>query len=192
MEMMTMRGWAVLFVTIAMSACTTMEVSSEHDKSVNFSLLKTYLWVPVKHNSREKPSAQYQFLDTQIRAAVDRELSKRGFKKELKATPDFFIRYNVWAQTQTENDELSHWGQWKHRIGPMDEGLSPNLETTQTPRASDYKEGTLLLIISNGESQRSIWRGTAKTRVIPSDSQEKKKNKINKAVTDILAKFPPK
>lgn len=187
-----MRYLPVVLVAVAMSACSTMEISSEHDKSVNFSLLETYNWVPMKHKGEEKPSAQYQFLDTQIRAAVDRKLSEKGFEKELKGNPDFFIRYNVWAQTQTENDELSHWSQWKHRIGPVDEGIRPELGTTQEPRVSDYKEGTLLLIISDGESQRSIWRGTAKTRVIASDSQEKKENKINRAVTDILAKFPPK
>jgi hypothetical protein len=169
-----------------------MEISSEHDKSVNFSLLKSYLWAPVKHKGKEKPSAGYQFLDTQIRAAVDRRLSAKGYQKKLDGNPDFFIRYHVWAQTQTEDDELSHWSQWSHRIGPVDEGIRPDLDTTQGPRVRDYEEGTLLLIISDGESQRSIWRGTAKTRVVASDSQEKKKNKINRAVTDILAKFPPK
>lgn len=191
MEMAIMKYWTVVLVTVMMIACSTMEVSSEHDKSVNFSLLKTYLWEPQKHKSKGKPSARYQFLDTQVRAAVDSRLAAKGYEKKLSGNPDFLIRYHVRVQIQTDNDELSHWAQWRHRIGPVDEGLRPDLDTTQVSRMSDYEEGTLILVISDGKYQRSIWRGTAKTRVVASDSQEKKKSKINKAVTSILAQFPP-
>ncbi len=190
--MATLRYGLAVLLAVMLGGCSSMEVSSEHDKSVDFSSLKTYRWTPAKKKGKGKPSAQHQFLDAQVRTAVERELAAKGYVKQPEGNPDFFIRYHVWVQTQTDNDALSQWSQWQHRVGPVDEGLRPDRVGNQAHRVSDYEEGTLLLIVSDGELQRSIWRGTAKTRVISSDSQEKKKNKINKAITSILAKFPPK
>jgi hypothetical protein len=166
-----------------------MEVSSDYEKSVNFSALKTYRWTPKKEKGKGKPSAQYQFIDTQVRSAVERELTAKGFKKQPDGDPDFFIRYYVRVQTQTDNDELS---QWTPRIGPVDDDLRPDRFHGQTQRVSDYEEGTLLLVVADGQFQRSIWRGKAKAQVVPSDSEKNKKQKINEAVTRILAQFPPK
>ena len=190
--MTTVRYFLALWLAAMLGGCSSMEVSSDYEKSVNFSSFKTYRWTPEKKKGKGKPSTQHQFLDAQVRTAVERELAAKGYKKQPDGEPDFFIRYYVRVQTQTDNDELAQWSQWRHRIGPVDEGLRPDRVGGQAHRVSDYEEGTLLLVVSDGESQRSIWRGTAKARVVSSDSEEKKINKINKAVTSILAQFPPK
>jgi hypothetical protein len=54
-----------------------------------------------------------------------------------------------------------------------------------------YDEGTFLLDIVNSQTKKLIWRGTAMDTVQKSDSPEKREERMNKAVTDMLQKFPP-
>jgi hypothetical protein len=190
--MSVIRPCLAVLLAVALGGCSSMEVSSEYEKSVDFSSLKTYSWTPPKTKGQGSSSARFQFLDAQVRAAVERELAAKGYEKRSHGTPDFFIRYYAWAQTHSDSNELSQWSRWQYPRGPVDEGLRLESADERAPLVSDYDEGTLLLIVTDGASQRSIWRGTAKARLIPSESQEKQKRQIDEAVTRILAKFPPR
>lgn len=190
--MSVLRPCFAAWLAVMLIGCSSMEVSSDYEKSVDFSSLKTYRWAPLKTKGRGNTSEQFQLLDTQVHAAVERELAAKGYEKQLQGNPDFFIRYYVWVQTREDSNALSQWSQWQYRLDPVDVGLGLESGGGEAPLVSDFEEGTLLLMITDGESQRFIWRGTAKARLIPSEGQQQQKRQINEAVTRILAQFPPK
>lgn len=190
--MIYLKYYVLALLVVMLSACSTIEVSSEYDESIRFSDLKNYLWMPKKSKGQAEFSTRYKFLDSQIRAVVDSELTGKGYERQAVGTPDFFIRYSVWVESKTSDDALGHWAGWAPRIGPVDEGLQSNPGVWRTSRENDYEQGTLLLIISDGETRRAIWRGTAQARVLSSETKEEQGKKINEAVKKILARFPPK
>ncbi|MEN8131355.1 MAG: DUF4136 domain-containing protein [Pseudomonadota bacterium] len=190
--MIYLKYYVLALFIVMLSACSTIEVSSEYDESIRFSDLKSYRWMPKKSKGQAEFSARYKFLDSRIRAAVDEELKGKGYERQAAGAPDFFIRYSVWVETKTSDDKLGHWAGWAPRIGPVDEGFQSNPDAWRTSRENDFEQGTLLLLISDGKTRRVIWRGTAQARVLPSEAKEKKEKKINEAVKKILARFPPK
>ncbi len=181
----------ILCIIIVLMSCTTMKVTTENEPSIDFSVFKTYRWSPTSEKKQQSYSSDYEFLDTRIRQAVDKRLAAKGYTQQVTETPDFFIRYRVWLQTRVSDDEHAHWGDWDHRIGPMDESRRPTYSSESNRAIRQQKEGTLLLIIADGQTNRLIWRGSAQTRVNQSESPQKTEEKINEAVKLILARFPP-
>ena len=59
-------------------------------------------------------------------------------------------------------------------------------------RTVEFNEGTLALDVVNPETNRLMWRGTAKTRINVDVSDRKQEARINKAARKLLEQFPPK
>jgi Domain of unknown function (DUF4136) len=185
---------AGVLITMLIS-CMAMEVTTDFDPSVDFSVFKTYRWAQLSADREQGYSGDYKFLDARIREAVDRQLATKGYAPPITGIPDFLVSYQVWLETKISDDEYAQWGNWAHRIGPVDEARRPSyttygLDSENSVRQQD--EGNLLLIISDGNTNRILWRGSAQTRVIKSETQKAKEKKINEAVRRILVKFPPK
>ena len=168
-----------------------MKVTTEHEPSVDFSVLKTYRWPPVSEKKQQSYSSDYKFLDTRIRQAVDKHLAAKGYTQQITETPDFVIRYRIRLETKISDDEHARWGEWAHRIGPADEARRPTYGSGSGGSVRQHEEGTLLLIINAGQTNRLIWRGSAQTRINSADSPKKQEEKINEAVQRMIAQFPP-
>ena len=56
----------------------------------------------------------------------------------------------------------------------------------------EYDEGTLILDIVNPQNKQLMWRGSATDEVNFKSNPEKDQSKINQAVQELLAHFPPK
>jgi hypothetical protein len=65
-------------------------------------------------------------------------------------------------------------------------------ETVATPRATtrNYEEGTLIIDVMEGQTERLIWRGTATAEVRPRVSLEDRSDRVAEAVQKVLAEFP--
>ncbi len=180
------RQLLIVVLLLAFSACSSIEVTSDHDPKANFSAYHTYNWAPGPQQSTGDPRLDKTLLDSRIREAVERQLTAKGLTKDSGAKPDLLVAYHVAVRGKqgvtTVSDASWYQPGWGYRGGG---GGGPTY-------ASDYEEGTLILDLLNASNRQLVWRGSAQAEVKENISPDKRQERINEAVQKILERFPPK
>jgi hypothetical protein len=164
----------LLLVSAAALACSSTgnaPPQSAYDHSVNFGSLKTFDW----HENPDEEKApggaivDARFIYEHVQADVTADLTKKGFRNAGGAAADFYVEYHTRMAGILEKDKYGVYS-W----APV--------------AARYYKQGTLVIDIRDA-SKKLIWRGWS-TRLLGT-SPEGIARDISKAVSEILAKFPP-
>ena len=145
------------------------KVTTDSAPSVDWSKYHTYSWA-------EGTPAQDPLMGQRIVAAIDAQLAAKGLTK-VEADPDLVVLYHV-ATDQQKSLNWQNYGGWG-RFGGMG---SAQVDTVIT--------GQLKVDLADYKAKQFLWRGTA-TDTVSSDPQKNAK-KIDKAVTKMFQKFPPK
>jgi len=163
---------------LMVSCATIYDVKYDYDKQTDFTALKTYDWIAVPDQAgMDDLSLQ------RVKKAVDAELMAKGLKKR-SADPDFLIAEHIGSKDKVQ---VTDWGYQYGAHGRYMGGYwGPRNVSTY-----EYEEGWLILDFVDAKSKNLIWRGTAKAEVQNIDSPEKSEQLINKAVKEILKKYPP-
>jgi len=163
------KGLVCTVLTMLLAGCATMEVTTEHDAAFNFSSLKTYNWLP-------NPQEYFG--------------SPKKFMKITSGTPDFHVRYHAITGMDMQIENVSDSGSgisgdWDdQRLGFFRKGGGKSATYS-------WDKGTLLIDMVNPENNKIIWIGTAAAKIDLQDSAEKKEERINRAVSKLLADFSP-
>ena len=169
--------WNALLALVALgftAACSSISATSDYDQGYDFSALHNYAWAEI---SGEKQQAD-QLTLRRVMEATDQVLASKGFAKTDPGQASFLTA----IQTGTEEQhEYTTYGTGGWRFGGM---------TTTTEQT--YDEGTLILDIVDAKKKELIWRGSANGILDPGASTQEKTENVQKAVTKILADFPPK
>jgi hypothetical protein len=152
-----------------------MDVSVDHDETVDFSKYKTFIWI-------HPPMLNDPLMRQRIGDAVNRMLQEKGVR--LVSSPEEadlgLIANGATEQRQTLQTFYDTfpagwgWGGW---------GTARTVIDT-------YQVGTLVMDMFDMGTKRVVWRGVATDTL--SDKPEKNTKKINKAVKEMLEDFPPK
>jgi len=189
----TLRPAILIAVFSLLQACAnTIESEVEYNPKTNFSALRTFAWLPEETRGASSEEATYRFIDSRVRAAVEGDLRAKGFTQKKEGKPDFYVNYYVWAETKLTDDPYAGLRTWSHRVGTLDTARDPGYEHQRSLSPREYEEGTLIVTVLDPVTEREIWRGTAKDLIKQSDIESKSGEKIDKAVREILKKFPPK
>ena len=175
----------VLIGLIALAAgCTTIKVASDFDPQANFSALHTYQFHLAPADDPADPRVQNSLLDERIRAAVDTELSTKGFQKLRSGSPDFLVSFHVGVESKldvtTLNRSYPYYGGYYGAWGGYSETM-----------VREYEQGTLMIDVIDPASGSLIWRGSAQSEVKDLKTPEARTKRINVVVERVLAKFPP-
>lgn len=185
-------GFSVFILVLVTGRGLAQKTEVSYDDSADFSQYKTYDWVPYEKIPIVLPGDAKQgdpkILDAQIRAAVEKWLQKRRYRKDT-AKPDLLVAYLGVGRLKTE-------------ITQFDSGPSvPNLpyghwEPSVTHPMNDIhvrREGTLTLDLVDAETNKLVWRSWAtETFDKPLRKPKDARKKIEKVVKKMLKKFPPK
>ena len=166
---------AVLVTLFAVSGCSGIKVSTDHNQEFGFGGFKTYDWMAQKPDILRDPLIDTALLDRRIKEAVDKELSERGYLP-ADSNPDFFVSYHFGTESQVDVSSCGYhypesprcWGQ--------------EVETYT------YTRGTLILDIVEADDLELVWRGYATGAI---HDIERMEETIREAVTKVLADFPP-
>lgn len=157
----------VCVATAALCGCQApMKVGSGYGPGIRFYAFgSTFDWRPnpkptEKGDARLENPEMHAFIQQTI---VDGFVGK-GYTLQTGGTPDFGIDYIIGGQTR---GGLRH-AQWSEA----------------------YEEGALVIDVVDAESRELIWRGWATARVDPSDPPSKRRDRIQRAVSLILERFP--
>jgi hypothetical protein len=173
-----------LILLLAVAGCSSgIEARARWDPAAKFEGLETFQWF--SEGPSGDPRLDDAFLDKHVHANVDKGLLEKGFRKVDK-DPDFLVSYLavVHDERMVTRRQDSSWDEpsWENFLGT-------GVGETQT---YGYEEGTLVLEIARpGEKKRIMWRGTARAVVDPSDTVDKRRERLRKACEKLLAEFPP-
>jgi hypothetical protein len=190
------RGLIGLVIAAAVAAGSGTEAKTdltvEFDMKFTFAGLRTWRWHPdgsgdVKRavSRDDDPKQVAATVDPIIVPAVERELTAGGFVRGDGVT-DFFLHYyvlvTVGESRQVQGQFLPAVANWG--VPPVLLGNSTSLEI--------YPVGTLVLDISAAATRQVVWRGVARRKLDVNRSGVERRTVLERAVRDLLKKFPPK
>ena len=168
---------AITFLSLLLGACAGMAIQSDQDPAVSLDSYASYTWSPnqrVSGDVRVTPA-----LRTQVREDIDRHLADKGYVR-VNSGADFSVTYQVTIEGETIVQTLDYYSgsNFKATVG------------TTGPTARRYEEGTLIIDVMEGQSERLVWRGTAIAEVRQGASIEDRSDRVAEAVRKVLAEFP--
>jgi hypothetical protein len=116
--------------------------------------------------------------DQRLKNAVNNNLEEKGYSINT-TDPDFVLVYHTGVQDKVN---VTNWG---YTYGPYWGPWGESVDVTQ------YTEGTLILDFIDFETKNIIWRGTAHKALSGNTDPERAEANLQKAVDQLLAKFPP-
>lgn len=178
--MKTIKLLSFLFVAALMASCSSVQVNSDYDDATDFNQYKTYGFF-----DKAIEKAEISDLDKKrILNAIDAEFQKKGFTKS--DNPAVLVNFFTKANKQVD---VNQWGYgagfgWGWGYGWGGPGYWGNYTTVSTST-----EGTLFIDIIDANKKELVWQGVG-TGVLTLD-RDKKQERINEFVTEIMKQFPP-
>jgi hypothetical protein len=172
---MTNKVLAFAGLTLAGAVLLLAKVTTDYDKSVDFSKYHSYSWLDVK--------AGDPLWTDRIKSAVDRQLTAKGWQLAPSggdASVAAFGSTKTVPRLETFYDGLGGgwgWRGWGGGIG------------TATTTVEDESVGTLVVDIFDTPTKKLIWRGKSTDTL--SDKPDKNEKKLDKDVAEMFKKFPP-
>lgn len=158
----------VLFA-VSLDSCSSVRVSADYDKSVDYSQYKTYAFFKdgidrVKVHDLDKK---------RILKAIESELKAKGLTPS--DNPDLLVNFSTDA---TERVDVDYgWGWRPYGFGAAYSNVSVSTE------------GILMIDLIDGQRKELVWQGVGEG-VLTKD-MEQKEERIQEFVNKIMAKFPP-
>jgi hypothetical protein len=171
----------VLTLCFAVSGYAAPAVNYDYDTAADFAALKTFDWMPATGNA-----AGDELLVKKIRNTVDTQLQAKGCSL-ASGNPDFLIGMSLSGKTVNS--------------GSVGVGVSVGIPVGRAgrlsvgggkSRATEKKEGTLVMDFVDAKTKSLVWRATVTQAVDPSATPEQKQKKIDEVIAAMLAQFPPK
>ncbi len=192
-NLMNKKTYLLALFSLALTACSTVKVSTDYDQEADFSALKQFNWLP-ESAKVEKESAYLnnRIMDVRITKAIDTQLVTQGF--EFSTAPDFYVNYSITSEKKTDirsYDNYSGYGpSWGWGVGYGHRGMSLSAHTET--RVDEYQQGSLVVDVIDPASLELIWRGIGSKRLPESTDAAEMDKLVADVVKSILVKFPPK
>lgn len=155
---------------------TRIQVTAEQLPWVDMSTYQTWAWWSGALESRPGVGTDEALLDWRVRQDVAAHLAARGYRQAAAGErPDFIMSYDV-------SRDVGSTSSFRDYLSYRAEGGSEDMGEA----FMGYEEGQLLLRAVDAASRRIAWRGRA-TAILEG---RVKPELIDRAVADLLAKFP--
>ena len=156
-----------VFLTAVMAFAD--KVTSDFDRTVNFSKYKTFMWI-------QEPEVKEAFMGPRIMAAVNRELTVRGLRQvndgaDLALGAHLATEERHTWETYYSGDGWWGWGGWA-------------TTTVQT-----YEVGTLTVDLFDGHTRKLVWQGVATDEL--ESKPRKQTREFDKQIGKMFKYYPP-
>ncbi len=173
----------LLAFLIVASSCSSIRVAADYDKNANFNHYKSFAFFKTGIDK-----AEISDLDKRrILKAIEAELLAKGFVKS--ENPDLLI--SLFTKSQQRVDVYNNsWGMGAWGWGGWG-GFGPGWGWgwNQQPSVSTSTQGTLYIDLIDANKKELIWQGMGTGFL--SRNMEKKEERINEFVSEIMMKYPP-
>lgn len=182
----------VLFTPLflALAACSSLKVTSDYDKTADFTKYKTFNYYGWQEDSDKILN---RFDKERIEEAFGAEFKKRGItftESGGDAIVSLFIVVDQKTQTTAYTDHYG--GMYGSRYGGYGYGgwgMAGGASTT-TYSESDYLVGTLVCDVFDADTKQLIWQSIGSGTV--DDNPNSREKNIPKVVAKIMYQYPVK
>lgn len=181
-------------VVLTLSACaSTIQSTVDVADQADFSNFQTYAWITDESliaRSDTTSELGYPLNEQRTRAAVERELARKGYRKVSATEADFVVSFTVGSRVRVQ--------QYYNNYGYSYHGYHHGFTRYGYPgyghygsAASEYTftEGSLVVDIFDNRSKEAIWHGSASKRLSRKD-KDNATQLINQAIASLLIEFP--
>lgn len=182
---------SLLIGVLCLSCGTSLKVSTDFDKSIDFKKYKTFSVYDLKQTGSVNPANA-----DKIVSALKKQMQEKGFVED-RQNPDLHVNAvsiltakEAVAMDAAPTNYYGYGGTYRpygyYGVG-YGYGYSENPSTRENEY--DFKEGTLMIDLIDTKTQKMVWQGVGKTEIDtkPVNIDEV----INYAVGAIMLSFPP-
>lgn len=184
---MTVKKWVIIVgVITVLGGCSGMDVHTDFDTAADYSVYKTWNWVPVEPEEPNKPMdprMQNPKGRERVRELIEQELIAKGFEK-TPDTPDFYVHFHAALGEELNMRNIENYYEY------LNYAVFTPYVTTRYTEVIDI--GTLMIDFFDAESHAQIWRGTASTEYNYQAGPKENDPAIREAVKKTIQQFPPK
>jgi Domain of unknown function (DUF4136) len=159
-----------LFVIALTTAVFADHVAVDYDHAANFNQIKTYSW--------SKVQTANSIWDDRVKDAIDKELTAKGCTQVPSGGNVSLVAVEKTSIHQQYDTFYDGFGGWRWR------GMGD-----ATTTVDNYKVGTLIVSMFDGNSKQLIWRGASSSDL--SGNPEKNTKKLDQDVQKMFKHFPP-
>lgn len=184
--------FGLAIIVLVLSSCATIKVTSDYDRSVDFTKHKTFEY----YGWAEESGKLLNDLDKRrIEEAFGAEFRKRGLtlvKSDGDLIVSLFIVVEQKTQTTANTTTTGMGGGYGGYYGGY-YGRGPgygwgNTHSTTTIQNYDYEVGTLVCDVFDKSTETLIWEGIG-SKTLDEDKNTRDEN-VEKAVTAIMNTYP--
>jgi len=186
-----MKKILLVFLTAAtagfvMTSCgPTIKVTSDYDKSANFSQYKTFALV------KPDPTKQSisQLNQNRIDNAIIAEMVKKGFKQATDDAADLMVNsVTILKDKQSVTSNTNYYGYGGY-YRPYGWGGGMGASGYTTYNVQEYKDGSVIIEVVDAKTKTLVWEGIGNKEI---DKPIKDPDtKIPLAIQKIMESFPP-
>lgn len=171
------------------------QVSTDFDKSVDFSQYKTYAWSTPDIQVGNNPVYKSGLITKNIETSLTEELNRRGLTMNVQ-DPDLLVGFHTYTEKKVDSYPTygpspmyypfgfrAGWRYYPYGFGNWPYAWNNNLRTVQ------YTEGTLLVDVADAHTKQLIWRGAVEGNVSDPARLEKE---VAKGIHKMMKEYPTK
>ena len=163
-------------VSLSILGCGTIRISAYPDPAPDMQGYRTYSWMSRATPPPDRDRAAIASLDARVRAAVDANLSLKGYLQRSLSVPDFLVGYRAVTQLKTTESLRELY----------DYRLAGGGKAVQDSCARGFEEASLTLEIIDTKTRHILWRASAVSVV----GEKRGGDRVAEAVRLMLEKLP--
>jgi hypothetical protein len=161
---------------------------TDFDRTADFNRYRTFAWGDSEIKT-ENPLYKSDLINSNIKSTVEQEFAKRGITLSER-NADFLVSYHTYTEKkQNTTGGTNYYGYpfFGYRYFPFAYGWGYPFGWNNTNRTYDYTEGTLIIDITDKNTNELVWRGSVSGNV---DNAANLQKTIAKGIKAIMKKYP--
>ncbi|RFM27301.1 DUF4136 domain-containing protein [Deminuibacter soli] len=175
-------AFAALLVSVGCSP--SLKVSSDYDKSADFSKYKTFSLYP----QNDKTGAVSELNQNRINSAIKAEMTRKGYQEDASG-PDVLVNVTAILKDRKSVSATTDYYGYGGYYRPYAWGGGMGVTGYTSYNVQNYKDGSLIIDVVDANSKKLLWQGVGNSEI---DKPIKDPDTaIPAAITKIMAQFPP-
>ena len=160
---------------MVLTACASTNISSFVERGLDLRQYRTYSWGGADLQATGDPRLDNnRFFQERIQAAVEQQMSVRGFEKTTAEASDLLVHYHASVEQSVNAN-----------------GLDQPYLSCEDCEPYVYDAGTIVVDLVDARTHRLVWRGWAEGSIDGVvDNQEWMEKRVDNAVARIMERLP--
>ena len=173
----------VPFVVLLITGCASKNVDWDYNPEQSLTGLNAYFWLEQDIGVAESGYKTDTLQQQRVQNSFDNIMRARGYRRvDDEGAADFLVNYSVSEKSRLDSHRVST--SFGYGTRAYDVGFHNN------HFVQEYDEATLTIDFIDPESRQVLWRGRSRTRVQEKLTPQRRTERVNQEVMDILSGFP--